>query len=123
MLFPSLGLRQVCAERPCTQGRRSCSPGAQVALSPGSGGGGRGCGLLFGFCRLAGLRGALGSRLREGAFKNGADVFGLVGVALFHGEPGEGLVLLGTDVGSGQLGSALSLVRHGYEKQGKTCFG
>jgi len=86
-------------------------------------GGRDGCGgSLFGFCRAAGLRGALRS-LGEGGFIQGAEEVGLAGVAFLHGKPGESLVLLGTDVGSGQLGSDLSLVRHIYEKQGKTSQG
>ena len=44
--------------------------------------------------------------------KEGADEFCLVGVALLGGELCKGTVLLGTDVGTCQLGSGLSLIRH-----------
>lgn len=84
--------------------------------------GGRCGGSLFGFCRLAGLRGALRS-FGEGGFVEGADVLGLVGVAFLRGESGEGFVLLGTDVGACQLGSDLSLVGHNDEKQGERVVG
>lgn len=67
--------------------------------------------LHSGFYRVVGLLGALFS-LCECGIKQGADEFGLVGVAFQRREFCQSLVFLGTDVGPCQLCSALSLVRH-----------
>lgn len=55
--------------------------------------------------------------LSERIIEKGADEFSFVSVALFCRKICERLVFLGTDVGSSQFGSGLSLVRHTQEKQ------
>lgn len=53
-----------------------------------------------------------------GVFLNGfieksSDEFSLIGVAFQSGDFSQSFVLVGADVGSGEFGSGLSLVRHG----------
>lgn len=66
---------------------------------------------LFGIYSSPGLHGTL-CILSERIIKEHPDEFGFVGVALQSSNFRQRLVFLGTDVGTCQLGSGLSLVWH-----------